>query len=69
MVLMIRIILFIALTANTKHDPRLSALFGVTALPLALFSFRGVYKNKLLNLHETAMNINTIVFVLWSFLL
>ena len=64
--LMIRIILFIALTANTKHDPRLSALLvGVTALPLA--SFRGVYKNKLLNLHETVMNINMIVFVLWLF--
>ena len=68
LMLMIRIILFIALTANTKHDPRLSALFvGVTALPLALFSFRGVYKNKLLNFHETAININMIVFVLWSF--
>ena len=35
--LVIRTILFIALTANTTHDPRLSALFvGVTALPLAL---------------------------------
>ena len=46
---------------------RLSALFvGLTALPLALLSFRGVYKNKLLNLHETAMNINMIVFVLWA---
>ena len=67
LMLVIRIILFIALTANTKHDPRLSALFvGVTALPLALFSFRGVYKNKLLNLHETAVNINMIVFVFWS---
>ena len=65
--LMIRIILFIALTANTTHDPRLSALFvGVTALPLALFSFRGVYKNKLLNFHETAINVNMVVFVLWS---
>ena len=68
LLLVIRIILFIALTANTKHDPRLSTLFvGVTALPLALFSFRGVHKSKLLNLHETAMNINMIVFVLWSF--
>ena len=68
LMLMIRIILFIALTANTKHDPRLSVVFvGVTVLPLALFSFRGVYKNKLLNLHETVMNINMIVFVLWSF--
>ena len=68
LMLMIRIILFIALTANTKHDPRLSALFvGVTAVPLALFSFRGVYKNKLLNLHETAINVNIVVFVLWSF--
>ena len=37
--LVIRIILFIALTANTKHDPKLSALFvGVTALPLVLLS-------------------------------
>ena len=62
-----RIILFIALTANTTHDPRLSALFvGVTALPLALLSYGGVYKNKLLNLHETALNKNMIVFVLWS---
>ena len=68
LILIIRIILFIALTANTKHDPRLSALFVcVTVLPLALFSFRGVYKNKLLNLHETTMNVNMIVFVLWSF--
>ena len=68
LMLMIRIILFIALTANTRHDPRLSALFVcVTVLPLALFSFRGVYKNKLLNLHETAKNINMLVFVLWSF--
>ena len=67
LMLMIRIILFVALTANTKHDPRLSALFvGVTALPLALFSFRGVYKNKQLNLHETAINVNMVVFVLWS---
>ena len=65
--LVIRIILFIALTANTKHDPRLSALFvGVTALPLALLSAAGVYKNKLVNLHETALNINMAVFVLWS---
>ena len=67
LMLMIRIILFVALTSNTTHDPRLSALFvGVTALPLALFSFRGVYKNKLLNFHETAINVNMIVFVLWS---
>ena len=67
LMLVIRIMLFIALTANTKNDPRLSALFvGVTALPLALFSFRGVYKNKLLNFHETAINVNMIVFVLWS---
>ena len=67
LMLVIRIILFVALTANTKHDPRLSALFvGVTALPLALFSFRGVYKNKQLNLHETAINVNMVVFVLWS---
>ena len=66
--MVIRIILFIALTANTKHDPRLSALFvGVTALPLALLSAAGVYKNKLLNLHETALNSNIIIFVLWSF--
>ena len=62
LMLVIRIMLFIALTANTKNDPRLSALFvGVTALPLALFSFRGVYKNKLLNFHETAINVNMIV--------
>ena len=68
LMLVIRIILFIALTANTKHDPRLSALFvGVTALPLALISAAGVYKNKLLNLHETALNSNMILFVLWSF--
>ena len=68
LMLVIRIILFIALTANTKHDPRLSALFvGVTALPLALLSAAGVYKNKLVNLHETALNSNMIVFVLWSF--
>ena len=67
LMLMIRIILFIALTANIKHDPSLSALIvGVTVLPLTLFSFHGVYKNKLLNLHETAININLIVFVLWS---
>ena len=66
--LVIRIILFIALTANAKHDPRLSALFvGVTALPLALLSYGGVYKNNLLNLHETALNMNMVVFVLWSF--
>ena len=63
-----RIILFIALTANTKHDPRLSVLFvGLTALSLTPPLFRGVYKNKLLNLHETAININMLVFVLWSF--
>ena len=68
LMLVIRIVLFIALTANTTHDPRLSALFvGVTALPLALLSFRGVYKNLLLNLRETAVKINMIVFVLWSF--
>ena len=67
LMLVIRIILFIALTANTTNDPRLSALFvGVTAFPLALFSFRGMYKNKLLNLHETAMHINMVVFILWS---
>ena len=68
--LVIRIILFIVLTANTKHDPRLSALFvGVAALsmfPLALLSPGGVYKNKLLNLYETALNINMVLFVLWS---
>ena len=67
LMLVIQTVLFNALTANTKHDPRLSALFmGVTALPLALLSAAGVYKNKLLNLHETALNINMIVFVLWS---
>ena len=67
LMLFIRIILFIALTANTTHDPRLSALFvGVTTFPLALFSFRGVYKNKLLNLNDTAININMVVFILWS---
>ena len=61
-------ILFITLTANTKHDPRLSTLFvGVTALPLVVLSAAGVYKNKLLNLHETALNTNMAVFVLWSF--
>ena len=39
LMLVIRIVLFIALTANTKHDPRLSALFvGVTALPLVVLS-------------------------------
>ena len=64
--LVIRIILFIALTANTKHDPRLSALFvGVTALPLVVLSAAGVHKNKLLNIHETSLNINMAVFVLW----
>ena len=53
--LVIRITLFIALTANTKHDPRLSALFvGVTVLPLALLSYGGVYKDRLLNIHENA---------------
>ena len=67
LMLVIRIILFIALTANTKHDPRLSALFvGMTALSLIVLSAAGVYKNKLLNLHETALNINMAVFVLWS---
>ena len=66
--LVIRITLFIALTANTKHDPRLSALFvGVTALPLAILSYGRVYKNRLLNIHETVLNSNMIVFVLWSF--
>ena len=65
--LVIRIILFITLTANTKHDPRLSALFvGMTALPLIVLSAAGVYKNMILNLHETALNINMAVFVLWS---
>ena len=34
---------------------------------LALLSYGGVYKNKLLNLHETALNINMAVIVLWSF--
>ena len=67
LMLVIRIILFIALTANTKHDPNLSALFvGLTALPLALLSYGGVYKNKLVNLHETALNSNMAVFALWS---
>ena len=65
--LVIRIVCFIALTANTKHDPRLSALFvGVTALPLALLSACGLYKSKILNFIETALNSNLIVFVLWS---
>ena len=54
--LVIRIMLFTALAANRKHEPRLSALFvGVTALPLALLSSHGVYKNKQLNVHETAI--------------
>ena len=67
LMLVIRIILFIALIANTKHDPRLSALFvGMTALSLIVLLAAGVYKNKLLNLHETALNINMAVFVLWS---
>lgn len=68
LMLVIRIILFISLTTNAKHDPRLSALFvGLTALPLALLSYGGVYKNNLLNLHKTALNMNMVVFVLWSF--
>ena len=67
MMLVIRIILFITLTTNTKHDPRLSALFvGMTALPLIVLSAAGVYKNKLLNFHETVLNTNMAVFVLWS---
>ena len=67
LMLVMRIILFVALTANTKHDPRLSALFvGVTALSLVVLSAAGVYKNKSLNLHETALNSNIAVFVLWS---
>ena len=68
LMLVIRIILFIALTANTKHDPRLSVLFvGVTALPLAILSYGGVYKSKLLNVYKTIVNSNMVVFVLWSF--
>lgn len=39
----------------------------MTALPLALLSYGGVYKNNLLNLHETALNMNMVVFVFWSF--
>ena len=43
LMLVIRVILFIALTADAKHDPRLSALIeGVTAPPLALLSYGGV---------------------------
>ena len=34
---------------------------------MAILSYGGVYKNKLLNLHETALNINVVIFVLWSF--
>ena len=65
--LVIRIVCFIALTANTKHDPRLSALFvGVTALPLAPLSACGLYKSKILNFIETTLNSNLILFVLWS---
>ena len=71
LMLVIRIVLFITLTANTKHDPRVDSVsylwVHVTALPLAILSYGGVYKNKLLNLHETALNINVVIFVLWSF--
>ena len=50
-----------------KHDPKLSALFvGVTALPFVLLSTAGVYKNKLVNFHETALNMDMVVFALCS---
>ena len=38
LMLIIRIILFVVLTANTKHDPRLSALFVGVAAALLMFS-------------------------------
>ena len=59
LMLVIRIVRFIALTANTKHDPRLSVLFlGATGLPLALLSACGLYKSKILNFIKTALNSN-----------
>ena len=55
----------VILTANTKHDPIHSALFvGVTSLPLAILSYGGVYKNRVLSVHEAALISNIVVFVL-----
>ena len=68
--LVVRIILFIALTANTTHDPRLSVLLVALAvfvlIIVSLIWSGGVYKNRLLITHETALNSNLLLFAMWS---
>ena len=70
LMLVVRIILFIALTANTTHDPRLSVLLVALAvfalIPVGLIWFGGVYKNKLLITLETALNSSLLIFAMWS---
>ena len=70
LMLVVRIILFIALTSNTTHDPRLSVLLVAlavsTLIPVGLIWFGGVYKNRVLITLETALNFNLLVFAVWS---
>ena len=70
LMLVVRIILFIALTANTTHNPRLSvllvALVVSTLIPVGLIWFGGVYKHNILITLETALNSNLLVFTMWS---
>ena len=70
LMLVVRIILFIALTANTTHDPRLSVLLVAlavsTLIPVGLIWFGGVYKNRVLITLETATNFNLLIFAVWS---
>ena len=70
LMLVVRIILFIALTSNTTHDPRWSVLLVALAvcalIPVGLIWSGGVYKNKLLTPLETALNSNLLVFAVWS---
>ena len=70
LMLVVRIILFIALTANTTHDPRRSVLLVAlavsTLIPVGLIWSGGVYKNRLLIILETALYSNLLVFAVWS---
>ena len=70
LMLVVRNILFIALTANTTHDPRRSVLLValvVSALiPVGLIWSGGVYKNKLLTPLEATLQSNILLFAMWS---
>ena len=70
LMLIARIVLFVAFTANVKHNPSLDLLFLVLVAFLVIFLglilSGGVFKNQLLTLLDMALNTNLLVLGVWS---